>query len=107
MWHPGAPELAKIRSAINSESTRWKRVTGSKKIREAVEFRGESLKRPPKGYDADHPLIDDLKRKDFIVIANATENDALTASFAKTFATFCKTSSPYIHFLTEAVGLEW
>ena len=31
---------------------------------------GESLKRPPRGFDPDHPLIDDLKRKDFVSFAD-------------------------------------
>ncbi len=107
MWRPDGEALAKIRSAIDLETTRWKRITSAKKLRDAVSFEGASLKRPPKGFDADHPLIDDLKRKDFIVLANASEKDLMSLAFMNTFTSFCRTTSPYIKFLVEAVGLEW
>jgi len=44
--------------------------------RDDVTFRGyfnlsgEALKRAPRGYSSDHPLLEDLKRKDFIAIGD-------------------------------------
>jgi uncharacterized protein (DUF2461 family) len=37
----------------------------SKAFRGRYEFWGESLARAPRGYPPDHPLIEDLKRKNF------------------------------------------
>ena len=36
---------------------------------------GDTLMRPPRGYAADHPAIEDLKRKDFIAIAPLSPSD--------------------------------
>jgi len=49
--------LARVRQAIAAGSADWNAVRRSK-----LPIEGGSLKRAPKGYPADHPLIDDLKR---------------------------------------------
>jgi hypothetical protein len=36
---------------------------------------GESLKRPPAGYDPAHPFIDDIKRKDFALSTPLTDQE--------------------------------
>ena len=41
----------------------------------AFEQGGESLKRGPKGFDPDHPLIDQLKRKDFVAFIEGMQTD--------------------------------
>lgn len=36
---------------------------------------GDSLIRPPKGFDKNHPMLAELKRKDFIAIKNIVFED--------------------------------
>ena len=61
VWHPEGPALKAIRDAIVEQPNEWKKAK-----RGVTGMYGESLKRPPPGYDPGHPLIEDLKRKDFI-----------------------------------------
>jgi len=68
---------------------------------------GDKLVRPPKGYDPDHPLIEDLKRKDVLAMTPLSEADACSPDFMSTFVRTCKASAPLIRFLTEAIGLEY
>ncbi len=69
--------------------------------------RGDSLIRPPKGYEADHPHIEDLKRKDFIAVATYSEVDAVRPEFIDEFAGCCRNASPFMAFLTTSIGLPW
>ena len=46
--------------------TAWKRARNAKAFKTHFELEGESLVRAPKGFDPEHPLIEDLRRKDFI-----------------------------------------
>jgi uncharacterized protein (DUF2461 family) len=64
-------------------------------------------KTPPHGYDSEHPLIEDLKRKDFILAVATTEENALAPDFIERFTQFCKTAAPVSEFLTRALNLEW
>ena len=51
---------------------------------------GEALKRPPRGYDPEHPLIEDLKRKDFVAITDIPEAEAIRPDFLDRFATVAR-----------------
>ena len=64
IWHPDNPTLGKIREAIVADPKRWTRLTSAKALRTGnCTLVGDSLKRPPRGYDPEHPLVEDLKRK--------------------------------------------
>ena len=101
LWHPAGHTLAAIRSAIIDDPTRWREIS------EGLELGGESLKRGPRGIDPDHPLIDDLKRKDFICFRNSTQAAACKGGFLDNFVATCTAASPFVRFLTEAVDLEF
>jgi uncharacterized protein (TIGR02453 family) len=107
VWHPDGPALAKIRDAIAGDAGAWRRVTSGKALGARGELAGESLKRPPRGYDTDHPLIDDLKRKDFFALARYSEEESCAPGFMDEFAQTCRTFSPLTRFLTRALDLPW
>ena len=107
IWHPDAPALAKIRDAIVEDPKGWRRATSAKVLGAGVSLSGESLKRAPQGYDPDHPLIEDLKHKDFFVGSRFDEDQACEPEFIKTFAGTCKRFTPLTRFLTKALDLPW
>ncbi len=72
IWRPDAATLGKIRTAIAESPEEWTAVRSKGGLGRGFELRGDSLKRPPAGYDPAHPLIEDLKRKDFIAVATLT-----------------------------------
>jgi len=63
IWRPDAATAKRIRFAIVERPDAWKKATGGA-FGNTFSFDGESLKRPPAGAASDHPLIQDLKRKD-------------------------------------------
>ena len=107
MWHPEAASLGKIRDAIVKTPDRWKKTIGEQRFASTFELGGDSLKRPPQGYDPNHPLIADLKRKDFVAGAELTPQDVCSPQFMSRFADMCATGAPLMKFLTRAVGLPW
>ena len=107
IWHPETRTLNKIRDAIVDNPDRWQQIKSDKAFSTTFQLAGDTLKRPPKGYDADHPLIDDLKRKDFIATTEFSEADTFLPNFIDRFAEVCRTGAPFMEFLTTAVGLPW
>jgi len=107
VWHPDGPALGKIRNAIVGDPAGWRKATSPRALGSRGELAGESLKRPPRGYDPDHPLIEDLKRKDFIALAHFTEAEACAPGFMEEFGNTCRTFAPMTRFLTEALDLPW
>ena len=107
LWHPPSDVLAKVRDAIVDDPTRWKRILASPAFQANCTLSGESLKRPPRGYDPGHPFIEDLKRKDFVTIARFSEKEACSAELLDRFTKACRNASAFMKFLTRAVGLPY
>jgi uncharacterized protein (TIGR02453 family) len=107
VWHPQADTVAKIRDAIVAHPSKWKTAIADRKFKSRFELAGDMLSRPPKGYDANHPLIEDLKRKDFIGGMQFTRKEIGSAEFMDLFSSACASASPFMKFLTEALGLKW
>ncbi len=107
IWHPEAESVRKIRDAIVARPPSWKKAIADRKFRARFELGGEKLARPPKGYDPTHPLIEDLKRKDFIGGADFTRKEVCSDQFLNQFTGACVAASPFMKFLTEALGYKW
>jgi uncharacterized protein (TIGR02453 family) len=105
LWHPDNTTLRKIRDAVVNDPGRFKRSIGGKKFKERFVVTGESLKRPPVGYDPEHPLIDYLKLKDFTALARLNQKDVTSAGFIARFAAECRAGSPLVKFICQAVGV--
>ncbi|MCH8276693.1 MAG: DUF2461 domain-containing protein [Bacteroidetes bacterium] len=105
VWHPETSVLTAIRQAIVDDPERWKRTISEPGFSEAFVLGGDRLKRPPKGFDADHTLIEDLKRKDYFGVCLLSEDDALAPDFLTHLAEIWDRSRGFMQFLTEAMGL--
>jgi len=107
MWRPDSDALAGIRERISSKQNEWRRVSMDRTFRRHFHLGGTALKRPPRGYDQDHPMIEDLKRKDFIAVKNMSHEDALSPKFQQKVETAFKGASDYMQFLCKAVGVPY
>jgi len=107
IWQPNTQTLGQIRDAIVENPARWEAILTDRSFRTNFSLEGESLKRAPKGYDPDHPLIEDLRRKDFVAGKPFTETDACASNFMDRFTEACCAAAPFAEFLTKAVGLPW
>ena len=105
LWHPDSATLGRIRNRIVSNTEEWERTSRQAGFLDVFELSGSSLKRPPKGFDPDHPWVEDLKRKDHIAVCLFDEEEATAPGFVDDFADACRMASPYMEFLTAAVGL--
>jgi uncharacterized protein (TIGR02453 family) len=101
VWHPDGPALARLRAAIVRRPEPWKKA--SRKL----ELSGESLIRPPRGFDPQHPLIEDIKRKDFVATEWVAEEQVCRPGFLKAYAGFCRKFAPLVEFTAQALGLEY
>src|SRR2546425_1021337 len=94
--------LQKISDRIVEEPDAWKKV-----LRSRVSVEGDSLKRPPPGYDPNHPLIQDLRRKDFVSSRSFRDNQVTSPQFLDSFVEACESMDPLNRFLAGAIGLPW
>jgi uncharacterized protein (TIGR02453 family) len=108
VWMPPNPILGKIRTIIDAFPKSWQQVLDDADLLAMTDgVQGDGLKRPPRGFSADHPYITDLKRKSFYATRHISEEEACDPAF---FAEVCQTYeaiSPLMRFLTRAVELPY
>ncbi|MGE0492846.1 MAG: DUF2461 family protein [Vulcanimicrobiota bacterium] len=100
LWRPDNQALAAIRQAIDERPGDWEEASQGN-----FRIEGDSLKRPPRGYPLDHPLLEALKRKDHVAVVDLDEKLATSSNFLEIFAGHCREFSGLMRFLTRSVGL--
>lgn len=101
LWHPEPELLRGVRAAIVEDPDRWARAKAG------LSLGGESAKRVPAGYPADHPHADDLRRKDFVTMREVPRESVFEDDFLDRFVDRCRETAPLMEFLTRSVGLRW
>jgi uncharacterized protein (TIGR02453 family) len=101
IWHPDNRALTRVRTAIAHDMEQWA------KVRKKLILEGDKLSRPPRGFDASHPFIDDLKMKDFVTSVPLSEEQICSAKLMRDFVSACRKMSPLVEFTTKALGLKF
>jgi uncharacterized protein (TIGR02453 family) len=101
LWHPRSEPLRDVREAIVESPARWKKVSRS------LDDGSENLKRVPRGFDPEHQLAEDLKRKSFTLSTRFTQQQACAPDFLARYAQACRKAAPLMEFLCDALGVEW
>ena len=103
VWRPDPVALGKIRQAIVDRPAQWRRARDDKTFSQCFTLEGDSLKRPPRGFPADHPFVEDLKRTDFVGLADLRERDVLGKGFLDRVAASFAAARPIMRFLCGAI----
>ncbi|MDX2298288.1 MAG: DUF2461 domain-containing protein [Xanthomonadaceae bacterium] len=107
LWHPGNPTTRRVRSFIADNPSTWQRFTHAAKFREHCNMVGDTLVRPPAGFPADHPLIEDLKRKDFVAVCALDDALVTGPKLIPAIAERLTLVAPLIDYLCAALDLEY
>ncbi len=105
IYMPDAPNLAKIRQEIDYNTKGFLKILNDKKFKKLFPKLGDfdKLKTSPKGYPKDHPHLDILRHKSFVVSHSFTDVQVKDKKFIKSVADACKTLKPLNDFLKEAL----
>lgn len=101
VWQPDPRSLARIRDAIAWKPDEWRAA------KRGLELGGDTLSRAPRGYPADHPLVEDLKRKDFVASVDLRDKQVCSARFMEHFLRGAHKIIPLLKFLSEAEKLRF
>ena len=105
IWRPDSRALNKIRDAIVEKMKAWKAASDEQDFIGQFVLSGESLRNPPRGYSKDHPLLEDLKRKDFIATSALSEKSVTSPQLMGQVVERFRLAQPYVRFLCNALEL--
>ncbi len=81
-WDPNPVDLKRIRQEIAENPAELKEIISNKNfIKNFKSLEGEKVKTVPKGYNKDHPEIDLIRHKQYLLIKSFRDQDVLNSEF--------------------------
>jgi len=107
LWHPEAEALFRIREGIVQNPDAWVKARDDRAFNEHFGLVGDALANAPRGFAKDHPLVTDLKRKDFIALASLRVAEVTAKDFRPLVMERFKLAGPMMHFLCDVLELRF
>lgn len=106
IYMPDSENLSKVRQEIDYTGDGLEKIMNDKKFKKWFKGFGDfdRLKTVPKGYRKDHPRLQWLQNKSFIVTHPFTDAEVLDKKFLKKITEASKAMKPLIDFLKEAIA---
>jgi len=107
LWRPDSAALGKIRDALVERDDAWRLTRDDPAFNRHFSLAGDSLKNPPRGYAKEHPLLQDIKRKDFIAIAPLRDAALISTKSSATVLEHYAAATPFMRYLCQALALRF
>jgi uncharacterized protein (TIGR02453 family) len=106
LYAPSSEALAKIRQEIDYNGESLEKILADKAFRKNYSgfWEGDSLKTAPKGYPKDHPHIEWLKLKHFVIMHELSDEEVFNRKFQQKLVNALGAGKPFSDFLKH--GLE-
>ncbi|GGF27255.1 DUF2461 domain-containing protein [Flavobacterium limi] len=103
-WGPNAADLKRIRTEFAQDPETFQKILNSKSfISNFGTLQGEQLKTKPAGFDINHPAIDLLRFKQFLVIKRFTDEEVLSPFFLEQALEAFKNMRPFFDYMSEVL----
>ena len=104
MYGPASDVLNSVRQEIDYNTEEFKKIINSKQFKDLFgELRGEQLKTSPKGYPNDHPEIELLRYKSYLMMHNLKDAEVINDGFIDRVTTIFKGMQPLNEFLNRSL----
>ena len=106
-WGPDADDMKRIRQDIDANYDAWYGLLRNKTLIDAFgTLAGEQLITSPKGYAKDHPAIDLLRYKQFILRHRFTDEEVTSPNFLQKVNGVYQKMRPFLDFMSEVLTID-
>lgn len=103
-WGPNTDDMRRIRQDIDYNYTDWNKMLANKALVNTFgSLAGEQLTSAPRGYAKDHPAINLLRYKQFILRHPFTDEEVLNPGFVKQVSNTFKKMRPFLNFMSDVL----
>ena len=105
VYNPESKVLKAIREGIDYDAQSLRDIIESKSFKNAFgEMEGAKVKTSPKGYSKDHPDIDLLRHKSYLMSVNLTDEEIMAEDFVSNALSVYANMVPLNNYLNQAIG---
>ncbi len=106
-WEPNAADLFRIRKEIETDASELRAIISEKNFENHFQtLQGEELKTAPKGFDKAHPAIDLLRKKQFLLTRNFTNEEVLSPKFQSEVIASFKAMRPFFDYMSDVLNTD-
>jgi len=103
-WGPSSGDIGRIRQEIGADPSPMRKIIGARSFRSNFgELYGDELKTAPKGFSRDHPDIDLLRKKQFLLMRNFSDAEVMKADFVNTVVKTFRAMRPFLDYMSEVL----
>ena len=104
-WQPNKEDLFRIRKEFELDRSYIEKILSDKKFTKLFDgfHTRNSLKVAPIGFDKNHPNIDLIRKKDFIVLRKFTDKEVLSKDFHTTVINSFKAVRPFFDYMSDVL----
>jgi len=103
-WGPESEDMKRIRQEIDFNYKEFKQILSGKPIvRTFGKMAGEKVSSTPRGYSKDHPAIELLRHKQFLLKHSFTDAEVCSQGFASQLSDTFKTMRPFLNYMSEVL----
>ncbi len=103
-WGPNSGDLKRIRQEIAADDKPLREIISSPSFVETFgQLQGEQVKTAPKGYSKDHPAIDLLRYKQFLISRHFSDEEVLSDNFLEHIVRTFVYMRPFFDYMSEVL----
>jgi uncharacterized protein (TIGR02453 family) len=103
-WRPEPADLKRIRQDIDLNYKDWEKLLADKTfIKTFGKMTGDKVSSAPRGFTKDHPAIELLRYKQFLVMHKVTDKEVLSPDFVKTVNDIFRKMRPFFNYMSEVL----
>ncbi|WP_343609778.1 DUF2461 domain-containing protein [Chryseobacterium oranimense] len=103
-WGPDAKDLLRIRKEFEISTTEIEKITSEETfVKYFGQIEGDAVKTAPRGFDKDHPSIDLIRKKQYVVRRKFTDKEVLSDGFQKEALLTLLAMRPFFDYMSEVL----
>ena len=103
-WEPNKEDLARIRKEFETDASEIRVIVNMPDFKKYFRIlQGEAVKSAPRGFDKNHPNIDLIRLKQFIVTRKFTDDEVLAPNFLNEVTASFVAMRPYLDYMSDVL----
>lgn len=106
-WGPQPADMKRIRQDIDYNYKTWRKLLSNEAVLKTFgQMTGEQILSAPRGYSKDHPAIDLLRYKQFLLQHDFTDEEVLSPDFVQKANHVFKDMRPFFDYMSDVLGTD-
>ncbi|MGV8945656.1 MAG: DUF2461 domain-containing protein [Lutibacter sp.] len=103
-WEPNKEDLLRIRKEFETDATEINTIVNDPNFKKYFgKLQGDAVKSAPRGFDKNHPNIEFIRLKQFIVSRSFTDEQVLSPNFLSEVTASFTAMRPYLDYMSEVL----